>query len=155
MPRSPAGSARTSSRCGISRAARTAGSEARHYGDSVIEGVFIAESLQEDTTMDLTGISLGTVTRLRPANTTPPQPPVWTLVAFTSTTADPQDLGARFADALAGPGWYVDFHTEEATYVILPGEVISYRRGDADGRAHATERARAHGIPDSQLDWPQ
>ncbi len=121
----------------------------------MIEGVFIAESLREDTVLDLTGISLRTVTRLRPADTTPAQPPVWTLVSFTSTAADQRDLGARFADALAGPGWYVDFHTEDTTYVILPGEVISYRRGDADGLAHATERARVHGIPDSQLDWPQ
>jgi hypothetical protein len=39
--------------------------------------------------------------------------------------------------------------------VVLPDEVITYRRGDADSRARATKRARAHGIPDSQLDWPQ
>jgi hypothetical protein len=133
----------------------TAGSARWRYREPVIEGVFIAESLREDTVVDLGGLSLGTVTRVRPSNTTPDQPPVWTLVAFTSTTADPQALGARFSDALTGPGWYVDFHTEDSTYLIVPGEVITYRRGDPEGRASAIERARAHGIPDSQLDWPE
>lgn len=117
--------------------------------------MFIAESLREGLAVDLNGLDLGTVTRVRPVHATPDQPPVWTVVAFTSTIADPQALAARFSEVLTGPGWYVDFHTEDFTYLIVPGEVIAYRRGDVEGRAGAIERARAHGIPDSQLGWPE
>jgi hypothetical protein len=133
----------------------TAGFARWRYREPVIEGVFIVESLREDMVLDLNGLSLETVTRVHPADTTPDQPPVWTLVAFTSATADPQALAARFSDALTGPGWYVDFRTEDSTYLIVPDEVITYPRGDAEGRAGAIERARTHGIPDSQLDWPE
>jgi hypothetical protein len=32
--------------------------------------------------------------------------------------------------------------------------VLAYAQGDAAGRAKAEAYARAHGVPDAQIDWP-
>ena len=42
-----------------------------------------------------------------------------------------------------------------ATGTLIFGEaVFRYAKGDADGRAAAEAHARAHGVPDAQIDWP-
>jgi hypothetical protein len=52
-------------------------------------------------------------------------------------------------------GWYVDFHSPEETFVVFAGRVCRYRRGDERGRAEAEAYARARGVPQAQLDWPE
>jgi hypothetical protein len=78
----------------------------------------------------------------------------WTLIAF--EVAD--DRAAELADALAAcldePGWYADLHTDDRSFVAFAGRVFAYETGDADGRAAAEAHARAHGVPDEQIDWP-
>ena len=81
-------------------------------------------------------------------------PPRWTLLFF--EVAD--DAAPALADALAAildePGWYVDFHTADESFVVFREAVFRYAKGDADGRAEAEAHARAHGVPDAQIDWP-
>jgi hypothetical protein len=38
--------------------------------------------------------------------------------------------------------------------VVFREAVFRYAKGDADGRAEAEAHARAHGVPDAQIDWP-
>ncbi len=78
----------------------------------------------------------------------------WTLVAFEIE----DDRGAPFAASLAQvldtPGWYADLHTDDRSFVVFAGRVFAYARDNADGRAQAEAHARAHGVPDAQIDWP-
>ena len=82
-------------------------------------------------------------------------PETWTLVAF---EVEPTARPRGFADALAGvldtPGWYADLHTADRSFVVFSGSVLAYAQGDAAGRAKAEAYARAHGVPDAQIDWP-
>ena len=51
------------------------------------------------------------------------------------------------------PKWYVDCSTGTQMYVIFPGKVFKYARGDQEQRALAQDFGRKLGIPESQLDW--
>ena len=59
------------------------------------------------------------------------------------------------ADVLDGPGWYASFETEQAgrVFVVFPGKVFRYTRGDESARADAVAHALAAGVPESQCDW--
>lgn len=64
-------------------------------------------------------------------------------------------LAGRLAELLdEGPGWYVDFHSAGESFVVFPGRVFRYPRGDRRGRSEAEAYGRSIGIPDAQLDWP-
>jgi hypothetical protein len=52
-------------------------------------------------------------------------------------------------------GWYTDLHSTEETFVVYAGRVFRYPRGDSAGRAEAEAYGRSHGVPESQLDWPE
>jgi hypothetical protein len=61
------------------------------------------------------------------------------------------------AEALKGvldkPGWYADFHNEREIFVVFPGRVFRYSRGDKAGRSEAQAYGRGLGVPEPQLDW--
>ena len=40
------------------------------------------------------------------------------------------------------------------TFVVFPGRIFRYPRGDDVGRAEAETHGRQLAIPESQLDWP-
>jgi hypothetical protein len=83
---------------------------------------------------------------------TPEQPKVWTVVEF-SSEADPGQLAGHFAETLTGRGWYVSFDTDHETFVIFPGKVFRYPKGDDQARAEAETYALSVGVPKSQTDW--
>ena len=125
----------------------------------VATGTLIAESLRVGTTLDGVPLHVRAIERVEPGNISAEQraagiPPRWTLLHF--EVADAQ--AAQLADALAAivdePGWYVDFHTADETFVVFAHRVVRYSTGDPDGRAAAEAHARAHGVPDAQIDWP-
>ncbi|WP_242606650.1 CHRD domain-containing protein [Protofrankia symbiont of Coriaria ruscifolia] len=120
----------------------------------VAAGVLIAESLRVGAVLDNLSLIVRKIQRLAPGNVTADQPPVWTLVFFGVADTETEALAAQLSEALDAPGWYVDLHTAQESFIVFPGRVIRYRRGDPQGRAEAQEYGRAHGIPDSQLDWP-
>jgi hypothetical protein len=58
-----------------------------------------------------------------------------------------------FADVLDQPGWYVNFQSFAESFVVFPGRVFRYPRGDDSGRAQAQAYGRQLAIPEPQLDW--
>jgi hypothetical protein len=122
-------------------------------------GTLIGESIRPGTTLEGVPITVNRIERVEPGNISDEQlaaglPPRWTLLFF--DVAD--DAAPLLADALAAildePGWYVDFHTADESFVVFHEAVFRYAKGDADGRAEAEAHARAHGVPDAQIDWP-
>jgi hypothetical protein len=112
------------------------------------------ESSHRDPLDDL-NIVVSKITRFLPPVPTPDQPSVWTLFHFEADEARAENLGKTLAGALDEPGWYADFFSSTETFIVFPGRVFRYARGDAVGRAAAAEHGRSLNIPEAQLDWPE
>ncbi|MGQ0776170.1 MAG: hypothetical protein ACT4NY_17380 [Pseudonocardiales bacterium] len=119
----------------------------------MIEGILIAESLREGTSLDGLRLVVRKLSRWTISDTAEYQPNVWTIIQFSGDDLDPNMLAKQFADALDTPSWYVDFHTTETKYVVFPGKVFRYPRGDTGRRAEVVAYAKMVGVPDTQLDW--
>lgn len=117
------------------------------------DGVLILESLKVGTAVEGIPLTVRKLSRVAVSGTSDEQPPVWSLLEFTV------ERGEELAEVLAGvldePGWYADFHDEDEVFVVFPGRVFRYRRGDADARAEAQDYGRGLRIPEQQLDWTQ
>jgi hypothetical protein len=121
-------------------------------------GTLIAESIRVGAVLDGPGFAVREIRRVE-ADLSDGQraaglPDRWTLVAFEVGDEQAAELASAMASALDSPGWYADLHTAERSFVVLPGRVFAYARGDAAGRAAAGALARDHGVPDAQIDWP-
>jgi hypothetical protein len=119
----------------------------------MIEGILIAESLRAGTTLDNLKLTVRKISRFQPQGTTPDQPDVWTTLDFEAGEAEAGKLAQAFADALDQPGWYVDFHSPAESFVVFPGRIFRYPRGDRAARAEAQAYGRQLAIPEPQLDW--
>jgi hypothetical protein len=122
----------------------------------MIEGTVIAESLRVGTSLENLKLTARKISRLQPEDVTPEEPATWTLLEFEADEADAGHLAETFAGVLADDPvvWYVDFRSPAETFVVYPGRIFRYPRGDQAGRAAAEDYGRQHAIPDSQLDWP-
>ena len=118
----------------------------------MVNGAVIMESLRPGVVFDDSQICLRRLSRFEVSNATPQQPDVWTLIEF-SSPLEPGALASLFAAALAGPGWYVNFDTDDQTFVVFPGRVFCYPHGDNQRRDEVMAYARTVGVPESQLDW--
>jgi hypothetical protein len=114
-------------------------------------GVLILESLKVGTELDGIPLVVRKVRRDEVPGATAEQGAVWSLLDFEVEEAE------RLAEVLAGildqPGWYADFHDEREIFVVFPGRVFRYRRGDDAAREEAKVYGRTLGIPEQQLDW--
>ena len=122
-------------------------------------GTLIGESIRPGTTLDGVPITVNKIERVEPGNISDEQlasgiPPRWTLLFFEVADSAAPALADALAAILDEPGWYVDFHTADESFVVFCEAVFRYAKGDADGRAEAEAHARAHGVPDAQIDWP-
>jgi hypothetical protein len=120
----------------------------------MIEGTLIAESLRTGTKLENLKLSVRAISRSRAVGATAAQPDTWTVLEFEADEAEAEELARAFADALDQPGWYVDFRSPAETFVVYPGRVFRYPRGDDTGRARAQAHGRQLAIPEPQLDWP-
>ena len=120
----------------------------------MIDGTLIAESLRVGTNLDNLKLTVRKISRYRAQGTTPDQPDIWCVLDFDADEADAEDLAQAFAGALAEPGWYVNFQSPAESFIVFPGRIFRYPRGDAAGRADAQAHGRRLGVPDPQLDWP-
>jgi hypothetical protein len=122
----------------------------------MIEGTLIAESVRAGATLTNVNLTVRTISRQTIEASTPEQPEIWTLVEFEADEADAGDLAEAFAGVLDDQptAWYVDFRSPAETFVVFPGRVFRYPRGDRDARAEAVAYGRQAGVPESQLDWP-
>jgi hypothetical protein len=120
----------------------------------MIEGTLIAESLRAGTNLKNLRLVVRAISRFQVQDTTADQPGTWTTFDFEADEAQAAELAAAFAEALDQPGWYADFRSPAETFVVFPGRVFRYPRGDEAGRAEAQAHGRRLAIPEPQLDWP-
>jgi hypothetical protein len=119
----------------------------------MIEGTLIAESLRVGTTLEDLNLAVRRISRYQAQGTTDNQPGIWTVLDFDADEGGAAELAQAFADVLAGPGWYVNFQSPATSFVVFPGKIFRYPRGDAAGRAEAQAYGRQLAIPEPQLDW--
>jgi hypothetical protein len=83
------------------------------------------------------------------------QPAVWTFVDFEGPNHIADELARAFAAALqADLGWWADFTIDDTERVIVFSErIFRFQTGDEAANAEARAWGRAHGTPESQLDW--
>ncbi|GAB2646523.1 hypothetical protein GCM10009743_22640 [Kribbella swartbergensis] len=119
------------------------------------EGTLILESLRVGT--ELSGIPLVVrkISRYDVSTATTDQPPVWSVLEFDVEDKHTESLAGELSAALDSPGWYADFHNDQEIFVVFPGRVFRYRRGDTAARAEAQAFGRESGIPEPQLDWTE
>ena len=121
-------------------------------------GTLIGESLRPGTTLDGVPLTVNRIERVEPDNISAEQlasgiPRRWTLLFFVVADHAAPALADALAAILDDPGWYVDFHTADESFVVFREAIFRYATGDADGRAKAEAHARTHGVPDAQIDW--
>ena len=119
----------------------------------MIEGTLIAESLRIGTSLADLDLTVRKISRYRVPGATPDQPGVWTVLDFAADEGQAGRLAQAFADVLDQPGWYVNFESPAESFVMFPGRIFRYPRGDAAGRAEAQAYGRQLAIPEPQLDW--
>lgn len=119
---------------------------------SAVQGSVILESLRVGTRLSGLKLRVREIYRFRQENPGPGQPSLWGVLEWEADEEDAEEIARAFSEVLDQPGWYVDFRSEQETFVVFPGHVFRYRRGDAAGRAEAQAHARTLQIP--QLDWP-
>jgi hypothetical protein len=119
----------------------------------MIDGALIAESLRVGANLENLDLTVRKISRYRAGGTTPEQPEIWTVFEFEADEAVADDLAQAFAGALDDPAWYVNFQSPALTFVVFPGKIFRYPRGDEAGRAQAQAYGRQVAIPEPQLDW--
>jgi len=120
-----------------------------------LAGGLVAESLRVGFAIDGVDLRVTRISRAEWGDVGAGQPSVWTLIDFTADDGDADELARALAAALDPVGgWYCDFHSADESFVVFANVVFRYPRGDRDGRAAAEDHARAVGVPESQLDWP-
>jgi hypothetical protein len=119
----------------------------------MLEGTLIAESLRVGTTLADMNLIVRKISRYRAGGTTPDQPGIWTTLDFEADEGGAGELAEVFAGVLDQPGWYVNFQSPAESFVVFPGKIFRYPRGDAAGRAAAQAHGRQLAIPEAQLDW--
>jgi len=119
----------------------------------MIRGTLIMESLRAGTNLEDLKLTVRKISRYRAQGSTPDQPDIWTVLDFETGDDAAGKLAAAFAGALARPGWYADFHSPAESFVVFPGQVFRYPRGDETGRGEAQAHGRKLAIPEPQLDW--
>jgi hypothetical protein len=122
----------------------------------MIEGALIAESLRVGTNLEDLALTVRTIRRSQQTDTTPGEPEIWTILYFEADEADAGKLAQSFAATLDDQpvAWYADFRTPAETFVVFPGRIFRYPRGDRAARAEAEAYGRQLAIPETQLDWP-
>jgi hypothetical protein len=121
-----------------------------------LTGCLIAESLRVQGVIEGLRLIVTKVSRADVGCVEVGQPRTWTFIDFEAADEDAELLASALARALQGSGgWYCDFRSDSETFVVFADRSFRYPRGDTAGRAVATEYARAAGVPDEQIDWPE
>lgn len=112
-------------------------------------GTLIKESLADETLLDALNVHRTELWR------TQSRPRYWTALYFTTDVPDfPQRLSHALKSADGGESpWFCDFRAGNVKYVVFPGQVLTYRIGDAEGRAQTVRRCGELGIPAHQTNW--
>jgi hypothetical protein len=118
----------------------------------MFRGLLLKESLNELSLLD--SLQITKTETWQVSNAVPGQPTTWTAITFAAADSEVDELAGRISLALKAK-WYVNGSTDVLVYVIFPGKVFKYRKGDAEQRAAAQAFGRSVGIPEGQLDWDE
>jgi hypothetical protein len=119
----------------------------------MFSGALIMESLRAGTRLPDLNVTVREIYRFRPEGTAAYQPDTWSVVELEVSDADMPMLAERLAVGLLEPGWYASFRSPVETFIVFPGRVFRYPRGDEAGRTEAQAHGRIVGVPERQLDW--
>ena len=119
------------------------------------DGALILESLRVGTELSGIPVLVRKISRYDVSSATTGQPPVWSVLEFGVEDWQAEALATELAAALDAPGWYADFHNDAEIFVVFPGRVFRYPRGDAAAREEAQQFGRELEIPEPQLDWTE
>jgi hypothetical protein len=119
----------------------------------VYDGAVILESLRVGTSLEDIPLVVRKLSRYTVTGTTADQPSVWTILEFEVDDNYTVALAEALKGVLDKPGWYADFHNEREIFVVFPGRVFRYPRGDKASRSEAQAYGRKLGVPEPQLDW--
>jgi hypothetical protein len=125
----------------------------------MIRGTIILESLRLGTPLTdfrfvVTEIGRGRP-KLSPEQVAAGIPGVWSAIDFEVEDERADELARVLSGRLDSTGWYVNFSSETETFIVYPGRVFRYPRGDAQRRGEAQAYGRTLGIPEHQLDWSE
>jgi len=121
----------------------------------VYTGVLILESLKVGVELTEVPLVVRKISRYDVSSATAEQASVWSVLDFEVDDDQAEALAEMLSGALDQPGWYADFHNLEEIFVVFPGRVFRYARGDAAARAEAQAFGRGLAIPEVQLDWTE
>jgi hypothetical protein len=123
-------------------------------GDATkVTGALIMESLRVGAVLEDAGLVVRRLSRDSPGQVTGEQPPIWTLMEFSSDAADPERLAEELAAVLDSPGWYANLYSEGQVFVIFSDKVFRYDREDDAEHEQAVAYAQTVGVPLHQCDW--
>jgi hypothetical protein len=125
----------------------------------VIRGTIILESLRAGTTLTGFPMVVREIGRGRPKLSSEQIaagfPTVWSGLEFEMPEERGGELALALSRGLDTIGWYANFSSEAETFVIFPGRVFRYPRGNPQQRAEAQAHGRTLGVPAHQLDWTE
>ena len=125
----------------------------------MLKGTIILESLRENASISGFQFVVREIGRGRP-KLSPQQvaagfPSVWSAMEFELGEEMAENLAKSLSHALNPIGWYANFSSQGETFIVYPGRIFRYPRGDPAGRAAAQAFGRTLGIPEHQLDWSE
>jgi hypothetical protein len=118
----------------------------------MLKGLLLKESLNDTQVLEIL-----TLTKTETWNVENPadyQPAVWTAVSFEADERQADVIAEQLSRALK-PAWFINASSVAYVYVIFPGKVFKYHKGDRAARATAYQHGLSIGIPARQLDWSE
>lgn len=112
-------------------------------------GILIKESLADENILEDLMIHKAEIWR------TNSLPRYWTALYFTSDVLDfPQRLSRAILPPQSETGtWFCDFRAGNTKYIVFFEKILTYRIGDAKGRARTVQECEKLGIPIEQTHW--
>lgn len=114
-------------------------------------GVLLKESLKDDAILSILVITKEEQWDVD--NATEDQPKQWTAVYYEGKEEDADEIAKKLGESLKKGQWYTNFSASSKEFIIFPGKVFIYEKGDSNSATLAKEHGRSIGIPESQLDW--
>ncbi len=119
----------------------------------MLKGLLLKESLDDESVLDLLHITRTQTWQVH--NAAPHQPNIWTALSFEVEQAQAEAVVDALSRALKPRGWFINASTAAHVFVLFPGKIFKYVRGDPIGREAAKAHGRTLDIPESQLDWSE